>query len=972
MLLGAALGASLSFAGAQQAVAPSVPASASSVDAMQLYLVAHDRRDRPIIDLKPGDLTITDDGTPVRLDNLRLVDQRQEPKQLVSFVFDPFPAEKDERPQKNSSRIDNAREAAMKVLSMLSESGFEFSVFDIGMRLRLQQGFTTDLKTIETAIHTATGPLQGRGLDHPSAAEKEMISVAVSGADSTGKRVTTAQRLQAQAIYAALKNSTRIAQDRHISPSLSSVMALVQAQQGLAGRKTVIYLSSLQQEDIKDAAKRAIDSIIGSANQAGVSINVIDATAFGHKGRKIQGMDNSSEAFAVQLSQASGQGPPGATGGGTFGTGQETLEVVDDAPIDEDLKRLAEGTGGTYFNGDGLKPLNQLVSDMTTYYAASFLPKSQEYDGKLHPLVVKPVRTGLKIRTETGYLALPPPSADGSGVQPFELPLLKLLKETPLPSQFQFKAAILDMGDSEDGRRTTLAIEVPADDLDIQKDANSPSSLAHLTMIADVKDETGATAAHFSSDTPQRVAFHPGAKGADVISLQRHFIVPPGKYTADVLMVETTSGKAAAQRIPFEVLGKSDAPSLGNVILVRRTDPVSPSDDDTTDPLRDDKSRVTPNLTGALPSGDSNVSLFLVVHDNPHSAQPAKLEIRLLHDGQVVGSAPLSAKLVNGGEYLSYLNRFSLSHAPDGTYQVEALLTQDGKTAKAGTSFTLSGLESPDSGPPSDSPSVETIARPAGPLAITVSANAIQRPSDEELKALLAEAAQYANDYWDSLPNFTCEQITERFVGGSGVNKWDHLDTLTGQLNYFDHQEDWTFVEYEKHQKKSHDSGSDNGRGISSAGIFGGVVHGLFRPGAKADITWVETGVLGDGTVQIFKYVVAKENSELYLRAGPTQVALVGYHGMVYIDSMTHAVRRITQVADDVPKKFPIHETLVSADYDYASIGDRQYLLPIGAQIMLRRWNHKGSLELNQIHFRDFHRFRATTKILSSTSTPAP
>ena len=384
-------------------------------------------------------------------------------------------------------------------------------------------------------------------------------------------------------------------------------------------------------------------------------------------------------------------------------------------------------------------------------------------------------------------------------------------------------------------------------------------------MIADVKDETGATAAHFSSDTPQRVAFHPGAKGADVISLQRHFIVPPGKYTADVLMVETTSGKAAAQRIPFEVLGKSDAPSLGNVILVRRTDPVSPSDDDTTDPLRDDKSRVTPNLTGALPSGDSNVSLFLVVHDNPHSAQPAKLEIRLLHDGQVVGSAPLSAKLVNGGEYLSYLNRFSLSHAPDGTYQVEALLTQDGKTAKAGTSFTLSGLESPDSGPPSDSPSVETIARPAGPLAITGSANAIQRPSDEELKALLAEAAQYANDYWDSLPNFTCEQITERFVGGSGVNKWDHRICSPASSTISTIRKTGRLWNTEKHQKKSHDSGSDNGRGISSAGIFGGVVHGLFRPGAKADITWVETGVLGDGTVQIFKYVVAKENSELYL-----------------------------------------------------------------------------------------------------------
>jgi VWFA-related protein len=969
MLLGSALAASLFFARAQQAVAPPASASPSAVDAMQLYLVAHDKKDKPVLDLKPDDLTISDSGSPVRLDNLRLVDQRQQPKQAVSFVFDPFLAEKDERPQKNSSRIATARDAALKILSMLSESGFEFSVFDIDLRLHLQQGFTSDLKATETAIQTATMPLASRDKNRASMSEKEIVSVALSGADSTGKRASARERLQAQSIYAALRNSTRIAQDRHISPSLSSLLALVQSQQNLAGRKTIIYLSSMHQEQINEAAKQAIETIVGSANQAGVAINVIDGSALGHKGRKIQGMDLASESYAVRLSQAPSAGFAGNTA--SFGTGQETLEVVDDAPIDEDLKHLAESTGGTYFNGDGLKPINQLVGDMTNYYEASFLPRSEEYDGKLHPLLVKPLRTGLRVRTQAGYLALPPPSADGSSVQPFELPLLKLLKESPLPSQFPFRAAILDMGDSDEGRRTTLAIEVPVEDLDIQKDANSPSSLAHLTMIADVKDETGAVAAHFSSDTPQRVASHQaGANGVEAISLQRHFILPPGKYTLEVLIVETTSGKAAAQRIPFEVSSKSDAPSLSNLVLVRRTDPVPSNDDDTTDPLRDDKSRVTPNLTGALPPGDNRVSIFFAVHDNPRAPQPAKLEIKVLRDGEILGGAPLIARQISGGEYLSYLNRFSLNPATDGTYQVEALLTQGGKTAKSDTSFTLSGMEVADAAP--SGPALESISRPAGPLAIAVSADPIQRPSDDELKALLAEAAQYANDYWDSLPNFTCQQVIERFLGSSRENSWEHIDTLTGQLNYFDHQEDWEFQEYEKNHKKSRGSSSNPGRGISSAGIFGGVVHGLFRPAAKAEISWFETDALGDGTVQVFKYRVAKENSDVSLRAGPNQVVLVGYHGLVYIDSATHLVRRITQVADEVPEKYPIHEALVSADYDYVSIGGQQYLLPIGAQIILREWSRKTRLELNQIRFRDFHRFRSTSKILSSTPVSAP
>lgn len=239
ILAGVVLAASLFFARAQQAVAPPALASASanSADVMQIYLVAHDKKDKPVLDLKPDDLTITDDGTPVKLDHLRLADQHHDPKQVVSFVFDSFPPELDGQPPTNSSRINTARDAAMKILSMIAESGFEFSVFNIDSRLRLQQNFTSDVSSVQTAIMKATGPSASRDKDHAAASEKEVVSVAFSGSDSTGKRVSARERLMAQSIYAAIQNSTRIAQDRHFKMSLSSVLALVQAQHDLPGRK---------------------------------------------------------------------------------------------------------------------------------------------------------------------------------------------------------------------------------------------------------------------------------------------------------------------------------------------------------------------------------------------------------------------------------------------------------------------------------------------------------------------------------------------------------------------------------------------------------------------------------------------------------------------------------------------------------------------------------------------------------------
>jgi len=345
-----------------------------------------------------------------------------------------------------------------------------------------------------------------------------------------------------------------------------------------------------------------------------------------------------------------------------------------------------------------------------------------------------------------------------------------------------------------------------------------------------------------------------------------------------------------------------------------------------------------------------------------------------------------TAEVVPNGD--SAMSRYSVRHqyviqdnrdfrSMDGTYQVAAFTTRGGKIADllggktTAASKAASGIASAedDEPPPGGFPALDSISRPADPLEIAASGNAAQRPSDDEIKVLLAKAAQSANVYWDSLPNFTCRQVTERLAGSSHATKWESIDTITGQLNYYDHQEEWVAVGYEKDHKKSSDSSVNPGRGLSGFGIFGNSIRGLFRPSAKPDISWFQTDKLGDKTVQIFKYSVAKDNSNFSLRASSQEVVHVGYHGMVYIDAVTGEVRRITQITDDVPKHYPIYQTLISTDYDYVSIGGQQYLLPIGAQILLRR-SHKGSLELNKIHFSDFHRFRSVSRIL--TSAPAP
>ena len=158
---------------------------------------------------------------------------------------------------------------------------------------------------------------------------------------------------------------------------------------------------------------------------------------------------------------------------------------------------------------------------------------------------------------------------------------------------------------------------------------------------------------------------------------------------------------------------------------------------------------------------------------------------------------------------------------------------------------------------------------------------------------------------------------------------------------------------------------------MSSSGEFGTVLKGIFQASSKATFQWKETGVLGDETVQVFDYRVARQNSTFALQEKSTvQMVVVGFHGQVYIDSATRRVRRVTQVVDDVPEKFPIRAGSVSVDYDYVSINDHDYLMPVSAQIMTSQGRR--NISLNEIEFRNFRRFGSNARVLTPSAEAKP
>jgi VWFA-related protein len=931
---------------APQPVNPGVE-SPRNADQVYLDLVVADKNDRPVLDLKPDEIAITDGDSPVTLNNLSLVTGKQNREHLITLVFDRPGPTAGVMQETDPSIMKSTRDAAVNFLNIIPKKGFSIAVLNVDKQLRLQLGFTSDRLALAQFVEAATEPLISGSGSSASQPEQAKATVAQTGIDASGKAVSAKERALGRALLSAVNNAARIAQDQHLRPSLAGLLALAQAEQPIAPRKAVIYFTSFQDRQVDSHARDAIKSIIGSLNQASVSLYVVDLNTLDRSGARMR-------ARSLQHTGKEGN----------------NLDPVDLDTNNDDLLHLAEGTGGSYITANGLRrSLEGIIRDLTTYYEASYYPPVKDYDGKFHAIAAKPLRAGLRVRTQTGYFALPPRAAGDAAPEPFELPLMKILSKAQLPDDLAFRAAILHMGERPEGNVNTLAIEAPYSSLEVREDSITNLDSVNLSIVADIKDKSGTVVERFSSDIPRRGILKNNEKIKNgAVTFLRHFTAPPGQYVLETAILDHNSGKAGAQRIAFEIPAASGAPSLSNMVLVRQRDPVHATDDPL-DPLHYENSKLTPNLSGQLPPGVKDVSVFFTAHSDPSAPEAPTLSVRVFHDGKVLGGEPMINRQASGAEYSSYLTSFSINPPMDGLYEVNASLKQGGKTAETSISFSLTGVSADTEADPTLS---NQASHPVGPLVITFPANPLQRPSPDELKSILADAAAYAMEYRDSLPNLMCEQVTDRsfeWVDLQGFSGREHKDKFTELLTYVNHEENRTLLELERDGSKSHDNTGDT-RGVLTVGEFGIALSNLFRPSSKADFQWKETGALGDGTVQVFDYRVELKNSSFHLRMSPTDVVTAGYHGQVYIDSATRAVRRITQVVDDVPKKFPFQAASVSVDYDYVLINKHDYLLPVGAQIILKMG--KRETDFNEIEYRNFHRFGSTMKILDYSPLTDP
>ena len=154
----------------------------------------------------------------------------------------------------------------------------------------------------------------------------------------------------------------------------------------IPGRKTLVLLT---EGFFVDESRSAVQQIAALAARHGVTIYAVDARGTLASGGR-------------ELPDASTTGAPIDT---SFDTAEDGPEI------------LAANTGGFVARGsdDFARAFDRIARDTSTYYVLGYAPAMRKLDGSLRKIEVRSTRDGVRVRARKGYLAtpLPPPARPG-------------------------------------------------------------------------------------------------------------------------------------------------------------------------------------------------------------------------------------------------------------------------------------------------------------------------------------------------------------------------------------------------------------------------------------------------------------------------------------------------------------------------------------------------------------------------------
>lgn len=696
-------------ASAQQNLEPQIPAIRTTTGEVLLDLIVRDKKGKPVIGLKPSDLTVFDNDVKQTLTQFRLVSGAEaieaggtrttlDPLRQIRLVTLAFEAMGDAGQRKL------AREAALDLVQGAQGTNVYYSVVVIHTQLLVLQPFTTDQAALTKAIGRATETLGGPTMAAESAGILEQLKrnlnqdTAVQDADlraaagtAAGKPVANGNDAVQAKLASVMLDMLRMdaaAAMLGTRFTLSALRALVEGQRQMPGRKSVVYFTGGMFLGTElDAPFR---NLVSTANRANVTFYSVDtrgvmvASQAAEARAQLTGAARASQTTIMQTS-----GP--VTKDQIMSS--DNAETSGRAIAQQAIRNLAEHTGGFLIgdSNDLRVPLRQVNEEIGSYYELSYNPGIQNYDGSFRKLSVAANRKDLVIHSRNGYFALPAGSSS-DGLQAFELPLLRILSSGKRPEDVKFRAGglLLQPRPQSRGTDVVVLIELPLHELKTVPAAaqkGAPHLLeVHCSLLAMVKDARGEVVHKLARDRSFRVTPDQWKEGNFVEKTTVN--LPAGNYTLESVVLDVPGGKAGAQHAEFMVSEPARGVGVSSLSVVRSYKPNAGTDPG--DAFVFQGGAITPTLDASIrKEANAALRLFFTVYPDPSIAGKAAAEIEFLQGGKTLTKVPMQLPDPDPQGRIPYVMTIPVASIPPGSYEVHAIARQGDSVARTAATIRI-------------------------------------------------------------------------------------------------------------------------------------------------------------------------------------------------------------------------------------------------------------------------------------------
>jgi VWFA-related protein len=313
----------------------------------------------------------------------------------------------------------------------------------------------------------------------------------------------------------------------------------------------------------------------------------------------------------------------------------------------EALRELAERTGGFLIantnNTDKL--LAHVMEEVDTHYEIAYPPTAVREDGHFRKIEVKLARPGLHVETRSGYFAVP--DTGEHPVTPAEMAGLRALDTQPRPHAFEFLSRAYRFREAGGTAQYAIAFEMPISNLTATPGVSGKTHLLHGSLLALVKNAQGQIVDRVSKDVPSEVSDDRlAAVQVELMTYQHAVNLAPGHYTVEAAVVDHEGNRASTSVVQIDNREQRGV-GLSDLALVRRLENLG-RPPDAADPFEFPGNefeftgkRVLPFVTTDLFAG-AIPSVYFMVYPEPGNPAKPELRVRLLKNGRLAATRKLA------------------------------------------------------------------------------------------------------------------------------------------------------------------------------------------------------------------------------------------------------------------------------------------------------------------------------------------